>query len=74
MSVLVAANLNQLSLIHFPFSSDIIMYTSFVEQTPLLEATNVFARQILYILWNPEFHFHVHKSLPLVPVIRQRSY
>jgi len=62
MSILVAANLH-------PFESDTVpivfwysMHTSFIEQSPVLEATSVFAIQILHILWNPKFHFHVHNK------------
>ena len=39
-----------------------------MEQNPL-NATNCWASQVSHILWKPEFHYLVHKSLPLVPVL-----
>ena len=48
------------------------LLTNFMEQSPSWEANWFSASQeIHHILWNPKFHYHIHKCLPPVPILSQ---
>ena len=43
-----------------------------VEQRLLWEASSSSdSQEIVYVLWNLKAHYHVHRSLPFVSVLRQ---
>jgi hypothetical protein len=50
------------------------MLTDTMEQNPSPEADSYSAGQdIISLLLNPKVHFHVHKSLPLGPILNQMN-
>jgi hypothetical protein len=50
-----------------PHLSNVI--TNSIEQSPSWEANSHSAIQKIPPLWNPEVHYRVHNSLPLVPIL-----
>ena len=45
--------------------------TNSMKQGPFSEAVSFSAGQIPHILWNPKFHYLIHRSPPLVPALSQ---
>jgi hypothetical protein len=48
--------------------------TDSMEQSPSWEANSYSdGQKVPHLLWNPKVNYHVHKSLPLVSVLRQMN-
>jgi hypothetical protein len=54
----------------FPSCFNILTYS--MDQSLSSEANRFSAsREIPHILWNPKFHYHIHKCPPPVPILSQ---
>jgi hypothetical protein len=55
-----------------PCSKTSLATVNYVEMSPSSKLT-VPQQQIPCILWNLKFHYHIHDSLPLVPIMGQMN-
>jgi hypothetical protein len=47
--------------------------TNSIEQSPWEANSHAASQEISHFLWNPKVNYHVHKSLPLDPLLRQMN-